>query len=65
VNLYKQLVDKPTRTVSKPSAEVPLAAAYQAAGNTAEAKKVYEQLKKESPSGQAAQMANEKLQALK
>ena len=65
VNLYKQLVDKPTRTVSKPSAEVALAAAYQAAGNTAEAKKVYEQLKKESPSGQAAQMANEKLQALK
>jgi len=65
VTLYKQLVDKPTRAVSKPSAEVALADAYQAEGNTAEAKKVYEQLKKESPSGPAAQIANEKLQALK
>jgi len=65
VNLYKQLVDKPTRAVSKPSAEVALADAYQAAGNNVEARKVYEQLKKESPSGPAAQIANEKLQALK
>ena len=65
VNLYKALVDKPTASVSKASAEIALADTYQATGKTADAKKVYEQLKKESPSGPAAQIANEKLQALK
>jgi predicted negative regulator of RcsB-dependent stress response len=65
VNLYKQLVEKPTRAVSKASAEIALADTYQGLGNTVEAKKVYEQLKKDSPSGPAAQIANEKLQALK
>ena len=65
VNLYKQLVDKPTGTVTKASAELALGDTYQATGNAAEAKKVYEQLKKESPSGSAGQMAAEKLQALK
>src|SRR5262249_48886003 len=65
VNLYKQLIDKPTRTVSKTSAELALADSYQASGNSAEAKKVYEQLKKESPTGPAGQIAAEKLQALK
>lgn len=65
LGLYNQLVDKPTRAVSKPSAEIALADLYQALGQTAEAKKVYEQLKKETPTGPAAQIATEKLQALK
>ena len=65
INTYKQLVDKPTRSVSKTSAEFALADTYQATGNSAEAKKLYEQIKKDSPAGSAGQLAAEKLQALK
>lgn len=65
VDLYKQLIDQPTRTVSKASAEMALAETYQAAGMTADAKKLYEQIQKESPTGPAAQLAAQKLQELK
>ncbi len=65
LDLYKQLMDKPTRTVSKPAAEMELAETYQAAGMTADAKRQYEQIQKESPTGPAAQLAAEKLQELK
>jgi len=65
VNLYKELINKPTRTVSKPSAEMALAETYQVSGKTADAKKQYEQLQKEFPSGPAAQLAAQKLQELK
>jgi TolA-binding protein len=65
VDLYKQLIDKPARTVSKASAEIALAETYQAAGMTADAKKLYEQIQKESPTGPAAQLAAAKLQELK
>jgi TolA-binding protein len=64
-DLYKQLIDKPTRTVNKPSAEMALAETYQATGMTADAKKLYEQIQKESPTGPAAQLAASKLQELK
>jgi TolA-binding protein len=65
VDLYKQLIEKPTRTVTMPSAQFELAETYQAAGMTAEAKKQFEQIQKESPTGPAAQLAAEKLQELK
>ena len=65
VNLYKELINKPTRTVSKPSAEMALAETYQVSGKAADAKKQYEQLQKEFPSGPAAQLAAQKLQELK
>jgi len=65
VNLYKQLIEKPTRTVSKLSAEMALADTYQAAGMTADAKKQYEQIQKESATGPAGQLAAQKLQELK
>jgi tetratricopeptide (TPR) repeat protein len=65
VNLYKQLIDKPTRTVSKASAEMALAETYQAAGMSPDAKKLYEQIQKESPTGAAGQLAAGKLQELK
>ena len=42
-----------------------LAETYRAAGLTAEAKKQYEQIQKESPQSDAAQMASAKLQAMK
>jgi tetratricopeptide (TPR) repeat protein len=65
VDLYKQLIAKPSRTVSKSAAEVELAETYQAAGMTADAKKQYEQIQKEAPQSQAAQLASAKLQDLK
>jgi TolA-binding protein len=64
-DLYKQLIAKPTRTVTKASAEMALADTYQGTGKTADAKKQYEQIQKESPAGPAAQLAAQKLQELK
>src|SRR5207302_5767447 len=46
VDLYKQLIDKPTRTVGKSAAEIELAETYQAAGMNPDAKKLYEQIQK-------------------
>lgn len=65
VDLYKQLMDKPTETVAKSAAEIQLAETYQAAGMNADAKKQYEQIQKEDSKGPAAQLAGEKLQELK
>jgi tetratricopeptide (TPR) repeat protein len=65
VNLYKQLIGKPTPTVGKTAAEIELAQTYQAAGMNAEAKKQYEQIQKDAPQSQAAQLASAKLQEMK
>jgi tetratricopeptide (TPR) repeat protein len=65
IDLYKQLIDKPTRTVGKTAAEMELAQTYEAAGLKAEAKKQYEQIQKDAPQSQAAQLASAKLQELK
>jgi tetratricopeptide (TPR) repeat protein len=65
VDLYKQLIAKPTATVSKSTAEFELAQTYQSSGKTADAKKQYEQIQKDAPTSQAAQLATAKLQDLK
>jgi tetratricopeptide (TPR) repeat protein len=65
IEIYKDLVQNPTDTVAKSTAEMGLAEAYQAAGMNAEAKKEFERIQKESPSGPAAQIAGERLQAIK
>ena len=65
VDLYKQLMNKPTRTVGKSAAEIELAETYQAAGMTSDAKKLYEQIQKEAPQTEAAQLASAKLQEMK
>lgn len=65
VDLYKQLIDKPTRSVSKTVAQLELADTYQAANQPVDAKKLYEQIQKENPSTPAAQVASTKLQDLK
>jgi len=65
VDLYKQLMNKPSRTVGKSAAEIELAETYQAAAMTADAKKLYEQIQKEAPQSPAAQIASEKLLELK
>ncbi len=65
IDLYKQLMAKPTSTVGKVMAQMELAATYQAANQPLEAKRTYEQIQKENPASQAAQIASAKLQALK
>lgn len=65
VDLYQQLIAKPTSTVSKAAAEIELAQTYESSGMTADAKKQYEQIQKDAPQSQAAQLASAKLQELK
>ncbi len=65
VDLYKQLIDKPTTTVGKTVAQLELASTYEAAGQPVEAKRIYQQIQKDNPTSEAAQMASTKLQQLK
>ena len=65
IDTYKKLIDKPTNTVGKSMAQMALAETYQAAGQAAEAKLILEQVQKENPATEIAQMASQKLQALK
>jgi len=65
IDLYKQIIAKPTATVGKAMAQMELGATYQSANQPLEAKRIYEQVQKENPSTEAAQMASAKLQALK
>ena len=58
-------MEKPSQTVSKSAAQIQLAETYQAAGMTVDARKQYEQIKKEAPQTEAGQMASAKLQELK
>jgi TolA-binding protein len=65
VDLYKQLADKPTTTVSKSTAQLELAGYYESKDKTADAKKLYEQVQKENPSTEAASLAQRRAAALK
>jgi TolA-binding protein len=65
IEIYKKLADKPTNTVGKTTAQLELAAAYEANQAPLEAKRIYEQVQKENPSTQAAQIASAKLQEIK
>ena len=65
IDLYKELIQKPSSTVSKAAAEMQLAEAYQDAGMMADARKQYEQVAKDNPQSQASQLASAKLQELK
>ncbi len=64
-DLYNQLIQKPTSTVSKISAQMQLAETYVAEGKSSDAKKIYEQIQKDAPQSEAAQLASNKLQELK
>jgi TolA-binding protein len=63
--LYQELMNKPTTSVSKVTAQLQLAELYQNSNQPLDAKRVYEQLKKDSPNTEAAQLATQKLQELK
>jgi TolA-binding protein len=63
--LYKELIDHPTPIVSKVTAELQLAETYQTSNQPLDAKRLYEQIKKDSPSTEAGQIATQKLAELK
>lgn len=65
LDLYKQLIDKPTSTVSKVMAQLQLAGLYESSQQPLEAKRIYEQIVKENPKTEAESIAQSKLQSLK
>ena len=64
IDLYKQLTDKPSSTVSKQTAQLELAGLYAAKQQPKEAQRIYEQLQKENPNTEFAALASAKLQEL-
>lgn len=65
IGLYNALIAKPAETVGKTTAQMGLAETYEADGQPLEAKRIYQQIQKENPASAAAQLAQEKMQALK
>ena len=65
ISLYQELINKPTASVSKVTAQLQLAETYQASNQPLDAKRLYEQIKKDNPSTEAGQLATQKLAELK
>lgn len=65
IDLYKELADHPTVSVGKNTAQFALASLYESMARPDDARHIYEQMQKESPASPVAQMAGQKLQALK
>lgn len=65
IDIYKGLIAKPTATVGKSTAQVELAATYQAANRPGDAKALYQQIQKDNPNTELAQLAASKLAELK
>lgn len=65
IALYQDLISKPTASVSKVTAQLQLAELYQNSNQPTEAKRIYEQIKKDNPTNEAGQMATQKLAELK
>jgi TolA-binding protein len=65
VALYQELINHPTASVSKVTAELQLAELYQTSNQPLDAKRLYEQIKKDNPTTEAGQLATQKLAELK
>lgn len=65
IPLYQDLINKPTESVSKVTAQLQLAELYQNSNQPLDAKRLYEQIKKDNPASDAAQIATQKLAELK
>ena len=65
VDLYKQLIAKPTLAVSKATAQLELAELYESQQKPDEAKKLYDQVAKDDPSSEAASFAQRRIAGLK
>jgi predicted negative regulator of RcsB-dependent stress response len=64
IDIYKGLIDHPTISVGKSTAQLALASLYEAMGRTDDARHLYESMQKESPASLIAQIAGQKLQLL-
>jgi TolA-binding protein len=65
VAIYQELINKPTISVNKVTAQLQLAELYQNSNQPLDAKRIYEQVKKDNPTGGAGQLATQKLAELK
>ena len=65
IALYQELINKPTTSVSKVTAQLQLAEVYQDSNQPLDAKKLYEQIKKDNPASDAGQIATQRLEKLK
>ena len=65
VAIYQELINKPTDSVNKVTAQLQLAELYQNSNQPLDAKRIYEQVKKENPGNEAGQLATQKLAELK
>ena len=64
IEIYKNLAEKPTDTVSKAVAQMELADLYQEKQQPQEARRILEQVQKENPNSQVASLASSKLAEL-
>jgi len=64
IDLYKQLIDKPSESLGKATVQLELADLYQEKQQTQEARRIYEQIQKENPNSGLANAASGKLAAL-
>ncbi|MGA2002736.1 MAG: tetratricopeptide repeat protein [Terriglobales bacterium] len=65
LDLYKQLIDKPSEVVNKVTAQLELASFYESQKKTDEAKNLYQQIQKENPGTEAASLAQRHAAELK
>jgi tetratricopeptide (TPR) repeat protein len=65
IALYQELINQPTASVGKVTAELNLAELYQTTNQPLDAKRLYEQIKKDNPGVDAVQIATQKLAELK
>ena len=65
IDLYKQLIEHPTVSVGKSTAQFALASLYENTARPDEARQIYEQMQKDSPGTPIAQIAGQRLQELK
>ena len=61
ISLYQELINKPTASASKVTTQLQLADLYQANKQPNEAKRIYEDIKKDNPRNQAGEVATQKL----
>jgi predicted negative regulator of RcsB-dependent stress response len=64
IDIYKALIEKPTTSVGKTTAQFELANLYETNHQPLEARKLYEQMQKDYPTSPIGQMASQKLQTL-
>jgi tetratricopeptide (TPR) repeat protein len=65
IDLYKQLIDKPTTTVNKITVQLEQAQFYEGRQKPDEAKRIYDQVQKENPATEAASLAQQRANKLK